>query len=57
MKFAFLFSIGFWAVVLSMFLLAGCSASVEFGWHGKTGREDTKVTETFRKGGAANGRY
>lgn len=56
MKTGLLISIGFWALILSAFLLSGCSLSVEVGYHGKTGRDDTKVTESFRKGGN-NGRY
>lgn len=34
--------------------LSGCSFKTEIGYHGKTGREDTTVTEalwTVRKGG------
>jgi hypothetical protein len=30
--------------------LSGCSFQFEVGYHGKTGRDDSKVTESFRTG-------
>lgn len=30
------------------YALAGCSFQVEIGYHGKTGRDDQKVTESFK---------
>lgn len=30
------------------YALSGCSIQMEIGYHGKTGRDDQKVTESFK---------
>lgn len=42
-------------VLLVSCVCMGCSIKAEFGYHGKTGRDDQTVTENFRTG--KGGRY
>lgn len=47
-----------WILMLLAFVvggLSGCSIKAEFGYHGKTGRDDQTVTENFRA--SKGGRY
>lgn len=34
-------------LALVLFCLSGCSAYVEFGYHGKTGRDNRTITNEF----------
>jgi hypothetical protein len=55
MKHGMLLSLTLWALIA--YAVTGCSAKIEFGYHGQTGRDDRVQTQLTRKPANDDRRY